>query len=112
MIYLYWSRLFKPILLNHCNFVFRTPNESEPLPSELKDPIAIADDLLHPTPTIEDSAVVAVGLQSGVLEESKKIPEAGEETLGKVCFYISGDFLFDGLILSFLNSAQGRDAGA
>lgn len=33
-----------------------------------------------------DSAVVAVGSQSGVLEENSSVSEVGEEALGKVCF--------------------------
>ncbi|KAF8810420.1 hypothetical protein BYT27DRAFT_7186494 [Phlegmacium glaucopus] len=61
----------------------RTPNESEPLPSELKEPIAIADDLLDPPTPIGDSSVVGVGLQTMVHEESKTISGDGEETPGK-----------------------------
>jgi hypothetical protein len=67
----------------HYNFV-RTPNESEPLPSELKEPIAIANDLLNLPPPVGDSAVIAVGSQSGVPDESNSVSENGEETLGKV----------------------------
>ena len=53
---------------------------------ELKEPIAIADDLVHPPPPVGDSAVVAVDSQSGVLEESKSSSEDGEEVPGKVRF--------------------------
>ena len=65
-------------------FAFRTPNESEPLPSELKEPIAIANDLLFPPPPVGDSAIVAIDSQSGVPEESNSVSEGGEESLGKV----------------------------
>lgn len=62
----------------------RTPNESEPLPSELKEPIAIANDLLNLPPPVGDSAIVTVGSQSGVTDESNSVSENGEETQGKV----------------------------
>ena len=64
--------------------ILRTPNESEPLPSELKEPIAIANDLLNLPPPVNDLAVVAVGSQSQVPDENNSVSENGEEMLGKV----------------------------
>ena len=95
-------------------FLKRTPNESEPLPSELKEPIAIANDLLYPQPPIGDSAVVAVGPQSGVSEESNSVSESGEVTLGKVRLgrCVMKPATIKNFFLLFLDSAKDGDASA
>jgi hypothetical protein len=90
--------------------LFRTPNESEPLPSELKEPIGVANDLLNPPPPVGDPAVVAVGSQSGVLEESNSVSEDGEETLGKVSG-ATGFFYYKDLIIN-KTSAQVGDSSS
>ena len=67
--------------------------------------------MLYPPPPIGDSAVVAVGSQSGVLEESNSVSEVGEETPGKVRFLTFGAIGIY-LIFSVLNSAKVGDASA